>query len=446
MSKAIMLAAALVAGLAPAALAQAPAGDRWTIIHAGAVLAVPGTPARAKTSLIVKNSLIQELKDGFVTADSIGAPAQAVTVVDLGDRYVLPGLIDSHVHITSERARDSELQRVKKTGENVALDGVVYARRTLDAGFTTVRDLGSRGAPALALRDAIRRGQVPGPRIVAAGQSISATGGHSDTNGFAPDVFPELGENICNGREQCRHAARNQIKRGADVIKITATGGVLSNTAAGTGRQMFDDEIEGVVEAAHAMGRKVAVHAHGADGVNAALRAGVDSIEHGTYLNDESIALFKKSGAYLVPTVLAGATVVRMADEEGFLPPAVRDKARQVGPLMLDMLGRAYRGGVKIAFGTDTGVSEHGNNAEEFALMVKAGIPADIAIRMGTVDAADLLDLSKQIGTLEPGKAADVIAVASDPTKDITELQRVLFVMSSGRVHKAAPAKVAAKP
>jgi imidazolonepropionase-like amidohydrolase len=187
------------------------------------------------------------------------------------------------------------------------------------------------------------------------------------------------------------------------------------------------------------------VHAHGADGVNAALRAGVDSVEHGTYLNDESIALFKKSGAYLVPTVLAGATVVRMADEEGFLPPAVRDKARQVGPLMLDMLGRAYRGGVKIAFGTDTGVSEHGNNAEEFALMVKAGIPADIAIRMGTVDAADLLDLSKQIGTLEPGKAADVIAVASDPTKDITELQRVLFVMSNGRVHKAAPAKAAAK-
>ncbi|WP_207482496.1 metal-dependent hydrolase family protein [Arenibaculum pallidiluteum] len=437
----LMLSSAAHAQDRPAA--QAP--DRWKIIHAGTLLALPGSPARQNASIIVRNDRIHEVRDGFVEAGAMsGTTGSAVTVVDLSKHFVLPGLIDSHVHITDERSPTTQLDRVTKTGEAMALEGTLYARRTLEAGFTTVRDLGSRGNPSLALRDAIRKGQVPGPRIVAAGQSISATGGHSDVNGYAPDIFPELGENICNGADQCRHAARLQVKRGADVIKITATGGVLSNVAAGTGLQMFEDELKAIVDASHALGRRVAAHAHGADGVNAALRAGVDSIEHGTYLDDESIALFKKSGAWLVPTVLAGETVTVMAEQEGFFPPAVRDKARAVGPQMINMLRRAYQGGVKIAFGTDTGVSRHGQNAKEFALMTRAGIPAEVAIRMATVDAADLLGLSGQIGTIEPGKAADVVAVTGNPTEDITELERVAFVMKDGNVHKGPEPLVSA--
>ena len=265
---------------------------------------------------------------------------------------------------------------------------------------------------------------------------MTPTGGHGDANGFSPALTAIFtGTNTCNGPYDCRRAVREAVKQGADVIKITATGGVLSNTAAGLGQQFFDDELEAIVETAHSMGRQVTAHAHGKDGINAALKAGIDSIEHGTYLDDESIALFKQHNAILVPTVIAGVTVTGWTSEP-WLPKASRDKAAIVGPLMVDMLRRAHDGGVTIAFGTDTGVSKHGENAKEFPLMVEAGFSPEEAIRAATVTASRHLELGAEIGTLEVGKSADIIAVTGDPLKDINELLDVDFVMARGEVYK----------
>ena len=317
------------------------------------------------------------------------------------------------------------------------LDGVVYANRTLMAGFTTVRDLGSPARTAFALRDAINKGEVQGPTILAAGMMISITAGHGDVNGFNEPVTQALRpESICNGADDCRRAVREQIRKGADVIKLATTGGVLSNIAAGTGQQMFEDEAKAIIDTAHLMGKKVASHAHAAGGINLALRSGVDSIEHGSYLDAESLKLFQETGAYLVPTLLAGHTVVNMAKGSGSLTPAQATKALAVGARMQMAFAQAVKNGVKVAFGTDSGVSAHGGNAYEFTLMVAAGMPAADAIKAATVNAADLLDRSDTIGTLEPGKDADIIAVAKSPLDDVTELARVRFVMRQGIVHK----------
>jgi imidazolonepropionase-like amidohydrolase len=299
-----------------------------------------------------------------------------------------------------------------------------------------VQDVGGSNDSVFGLRDAIAKGLVPGPRMRAAGQAVSVTGGHGDINGYAPDIMALFtGTNICNGADDCRRAVRQQVKEGADVIKITATGGVMSNTKAGLEQQFTDDELEAIVETAHSMGRQVTAHAHGKGGIESALRAGIDSIEHGTYLDDETIALFKEHNATLVPTVLAGATVSGWVDEAWF-PEASRQKAAIVGPLMQDMLRRAHEGGVNVAFGTDTGVSKHGDNAQEFALMVGAGFTPEEAIRAATVIASEHVEMDADIGTIEPGKYADIIAVTADPLKDITELEDVDFVMKGGVVYK----------
>jgi imidazolonepropionase-like amidohydrolase len=270
----------------------------------------------------------------------------------------------------------------------------------------------------------------------AAGQAVSVTGGHGDINGYSPEVMALFtGTNICNGADDCRRAVRQQVKEGADVIKITATGGVLSNTRAGLEQQFTDAELEAIVETAHSMGRKVTAHAHGKVGIESALRAGIDSIEHGTYTDDETIALFKAHNATLVPTILAGATVTGWVNEP-WLPEASRAKAAIVGPLMQEMLRRAHEGGVNVAFGTDTGVSKHGDNAQEFALMTGAGFTPEEAIRSATVIASQHVEMDADIGTIEPGKYADIIAVTADPLKDITELEDVDFVMKGGVVYK----------
>ena len=358
---------------------------------------------------------------------------------DLRQAFVLPGLIDSHVHLTSQQNPNARLEEVTLSDADQAMVGARYARRTLMAGFTTVADLGASNQAIFALRNAVRNGDVPGPRIIAAGSSVSIHGGHGDINGYREDVMHLLSsESICSGPEDCMRAVRTQVRAGADIIKITATGGVLSNTAAGLNQQFSDDELSAIVGSAHRMGRQVTAHAHGVDGINAFLRAGGDSIEHGTYLDDQSIRLFKSNGAWLIPTLLAGDFVARIASgPDNFFTPAQTAKALEAGPKMLDMARRAHEGGVKIAFGTDSGVSAHGDNAQEFALLVRAGLSPLEAIQAATVGAAEHLRIANEAGKIAVGMPADIVAVSGDPLTDVTELERMKFVMKSGVVYRA---------
>jgi imidazolonepropionase-like amidohydrolase len=415
----------------PAAAAQ------WTVVHAGTLLAVPGQPPLRERSLLVRDGRIQEVRAGFVAADAVGEEGDTVEVVDLSGHFVLPGMMDAHVHVTGELGPEQKLLSVTRSDVAGALHSLPFLRRTLDAGFTTVRDLGSEPEIVFGLRDAVAAGLVEGPRIVAAGSSISATGGHGDNHGYRDEILDLwAGDSICDGADDCRRAVRAQVKHGSDVVKVTATGGVLSETAAGTGQQLFDDELAAIVETAHGLGRKVAAHAHGVDGINAALRAGVDSIEHGTYADAVSFQLFREGGAYLVPTMLAGATVVQMAETSTFMPPAIREKALRVGRDMKEMVRRAHAAGVAIAFGTDSGVSRHGENGRELVLLVEAGLTPMEAIHAATVNAARLLGVEDRLGTLEQGRLADLIAVTGDPLQDVSRLLAVEWVMKEGRVVK----------
>jgi imidazolonepropionase-like amidohydrolase len=401
-------------------------------VQAGRLLADPATgKVETAKTLVLENGKVARIVDGYV-AEKGGK------VVDLKDSFVLPGLIDSHVHLTGQQGPTSRLDEVTQSSADQAMIGAGYARKTLMAGFTTVADLGAENQAIFALREGIKRGDVIGPRVLAAGSAVSIHGGHGDVNGFSDEVMHVLRPtSVCSGADDCRRATREQVWHGADIIKITATGGVLSNTAAGLSQQFSDDELKAIVDAAHKMGRKVTAHAHGVDGINSFLRAGGDSIEHGTYLDAESMALFKKNGGYLVPTLMAGDFVYRIASgPNNFLTPAQTAKALDAGPKMLAMARRAHEGGVKIAFGTDTGVSAHGDNAGEFALLVKAGLTPLEAIQTATVNAADHFSLSNEIGSLAPGKAADLIAVKGDPLKDVTELRRVTSVIKGGVVYK----------
>jgi imidazolonepropionase-like amidohydrolase len=315
-----------------------------------------------------------------------------------------------------------------------ALKGAMYARRTLHAGFTTVRDLGGEAEAIYALRDAIAEGTVPGPRVLAAGSAIAATGGHGDVNGVKAELLDLwTPETICDGPYDCRRATRYAIKYGADWIKITATGGVLSDTNTGTDQQMADDELLEIIQTAHALGVRVAAHAHGANGINAALRAGVDSIDHGTFLDRESIALFRESGAYLVPTLMPGAKIPAIMDSNPFFTDAIKAKANAAAAASLENFRQASKAGVKIAFGTDTGVTPHGDNAQEFALMVSGGMSPAEAIRTATVVAAELIEMSDDLGTIEVGKIADIIAVDGNPLEDVTVLESVDTVIRDGR-------------
>lgn len=440
-----LLASLLVTSVGCAASASSPppvrvqeAGTDTTVIHCGRLLDVPGRAPREDVSLVVRDGKIASVEDGFV--DEVdGSPA--ARVVDLRDRFVLPGLIDCHTHLTGQSVPVAERIRklMTETEAHAAIDGVVYAERTLQAGFTTVRNVGSRGSTGLALRDRIENGAIAGPRMLVSGPAVTVTGGHGDwTNSISPVLRPEQGPETgtADGPAEVRKAVRARVREGVDLIKITATGGVLSMTAAGVSQQFFQDELDAIVEAAHRMGRKVAAHAHGADGIKAALRAGVDSIEHGTYLDDEAIALFVETGAYLVPTIHAGKYVAAKAELADFYPPAIQAKASAVGPVMQGALGRAYTGGVKIAFGTDVGVGDHGTNALELVYMHEAGMSAQDCLVSATIHAADLCGILDEVGTLEPGKSADVIAVEGDPLANLALLQDVRFVMKQGRVHR----------
>ncbi len=405
-----------------------------TFVEAGRLLADPsnGVVQRDKT-LVIRGNQVVEVRDGFVGDASQG------NVIDLRQAFVLPGLIDSHVHLTGQQNPNARLEEVTLSDADQAMVGARYARRTLMAGFTTVADLGASNQAIFALRNAVRNGDVPGPRIIAAGSSVSIHGGHGDINGYREDVMHLLSsESICSGPEDCMRAVRTQVRAGADIIKITATGGVLSNTAAGLNQQFSDDELSAIVGSAHRMGRQVTAHAHGVDGINAFLRAGGDSIEHGTYLDDQSIRLFKSNGAWLIPTLLAGDFVARIASgPDNFFTPAQTAKALEAGPKMLDMARRAHEGGVRIAFGTDSGVSAHGDNAQEFALLVRAGLSPLEAIQAATVGAAEHLRIANEAGKIAVGMPADIVAVSGDPLTDVTELERMKFVMKSGVVYRA---------
>lgn len=417
--------------LAAPAMAQTPAPAYDACIQAGAVLAAPGQAALTQQTVRIKGGRIVDVVAGFKGEG-------CAQVIDQKARTILPGLIDSHVHITSEQGPNRRFDAVTKTSADRAFDGVVYARRTLEAGFTTVADLGGDPEAVFALRDAIAAGKVQGPRIIAAGLAITPSGGHADVNGFAPEVLAALrANNRCNGADDCRRAVREAIQAGADIIKITATGGVLSNTAAGLAQQLTNDELSAIVQTAHAMGRAVVAHAHGKDGIDAALRAGVDGIEHGTYGDAESFKLYRAGGAWYVPTLLAGVTVKEEASKPGtWMPKPVQEKALKVADTAIGTAREARKAGVKIAFGTDTGVSKHGDNAREFALLVQAGFTPAEAIKAATVDAAEHLKLSAETGRIAPGLAADIIAVDGDPTKDVATLTAVKFVMARGVVAK----------
>ncbi|MCK8456199.1 metal-dependent hydrolase family protein [Sphingomonas faeni] len=430
----VSMAAFSMAATIPASGQTKP--SKTVYIHAGTLLDRPGQTPRGNTTIVVRDGKVVELRDGFV------APEQGATLVDLRTAFVLPGLVDMHVHLWGiggdpMRARLEALNRDRFDDEMTA---VANARTTLDAGFTSVRDLGGDPRGIRALRDAIDAGTVDGPSITNAGEMISVTGGHGDGgNGLAEefaDMVHSREVNLCDGPDDCRRAVRAQVALGARVIKFAATGGVLSNVSGGLGRAMTPEEMRAIIETAHALGRKVAAHSHAAEGTKAALEAGVDSIEHGTFLDDDTIRLFKTKGAYLVPTEIAPVAALAQA-RGGALPPATIVKAEAAAAAMAASHRRAYAAGVKVAFGTDTGVSKHGDNATEFALMVQNGLTPTQAIAAATIGAADLLGRD-DIGTLAPGKTADIIAVATSPLNDVTQLERVTFVMHRGIVAKSA--------
>jgi imidazolonepropionase-like amidohydrolase len=417
----------LLLTLAPLSLADTK------IIHAGQLLTVAGAEVVANHTIVVEDERIVAIREGFAEASEFEGD---VTVIDLHDQFVLPGLMDMHVHLQGEMGPENEKEELQMSPQLMQMRSIMYGMRTLRAGFTTVRDVGSSSQEMYALRDAINNGWIDGPRIIAAG-GVGITGGHADVSGMKPDLMEMFtSPNVCDGPYDCRRAARNTIKYGADLIKITSTGGVMTQRATGTGQQMEPDELREIVLAARRMGRKVASHAHEEDGIIAALEAGVASIEHGTYTGPEAIRLFKSTGAYLVPTLLAGQTVKRVAEESDYLAEAVRIKAIRVGGDMKGNFEKAHKAGVKIAFGTDSGISKHGTNAEEAVLMVEAGMSEMNVIRSATVNAADLIDMSALIGTIEAGKYADIIAVSGSPLDDIGELLDVDFVMKGGKVYK----------
>ena len=425
---------AVVAAFVPVVVVLGGPVHAATLIHAGRVIDGVSDQVVTERTVVVDQGRITNIETGY------RKPAAGDTVIDLRKSTLMPGLMDMHVHLTSEYSRSSELDRFKKDGPDVALDGVLYAERTLQAGFTTVRDLGDSFRASIALRNAINAGKVAGPRIFAAGKSIASTGGHADpTNGWADflgggDVGPVDG--VVNGAEQGAQAVRQRYKEGSDLIKITATGGVLSIAKNGLNPQFTEDEIRTIVATARDYGFKVAAHAHGAEGMKRAVRAGVDSIEHGTFMDDETIALMKERGTYYVPTITAGRWVFDRSKEDGFFPAVVRPKAAAIGPQIQGTFAKAYKAGVKIVFGTDTGVSAHGDNAREFVLMVEAGMLPLEAIKSATSVAAKFLEIDDRLGSVQVGKIADLVAVPGDPLADISAMRRVNFVMKDGIVHR----------
>ncbi|WP_346836780.1 amidohydrolase family protein [Microbulbifer sp. SAOS-129_SWC] len=427
-----LLAAAALASVAVAAAETAPQSGGELAIYAGHLFDSESGRLLPAHTVHVVDGRIKSVQAGYAKRDR-------ETLIDLRKYTVLPGLMDMHTHLTTEYGPRTYMETFTWNPADYALRGVDTAKRTLEAGFTTVRNLGDTANVTISLRNAINRGTIEGPRIFTAGKAIATTGGHADpTNGYRYDLMGSPGpvDGVINGPISARQAVRQRYKDGADLIKITATGGVLSVARNGDNPQFMPDELEAIVATAKDYGFTVAVHAHGKEGIERAVRAGVDSIEHGTYMDTETMDLMKRHHTWYVPTLMAGEWVTEKARVEGFFPDVVRKKAATIGPLLKKTFAEAYRRGVKIAFGTDSGVSRHGDNAREFALMVAAGMtPAD-AIRSATWNAADLLNMQDELGSISEGKQADIIAVAGNPLEDISELQRVKFVMKGGEVYK----------
>ncbi len=411
------------------ALLVAGSAGAQTIIHAGQLFDAAAGEVIEEATIAVEGDRIQAVQMGYV-----GEPD-----IDLTGAFVMPGWIDAHVHIGGELSPDSFVEEFTLEPADLALRAVPYAERTLMAGFTTVRDLGTDHGVAQSVRRAVAEGHIVGPRIFTAGKSLATTGGHADpTNGVNRALRGDPGpaEGVVNGLDDAYEAVRARYKEGSDLIKITATGGVLSQAASGQNPQFTEAEIAAIVAAARDYGYRVAAHAHGTEGMRRAVVAGVDSIEHGTFMSDEVMELMRERGTWYVPTISAGVFVGEKAEVEGYFSEVVRPKAAAIGPVILDTFARAYRTGVPIAFGTDTGVSPHGDNWREFIYMVEAGMPAVEAILSATRSAAVLLNQWENLGSIEPGKYADIIAVPGDPREDVEEFGRVHFVMKGGEVFR----------
>jgi imidazolonepropionase-like amidohydrolase len=405
-----------------------------TLVHAGRLIDGVNKNVREDVTVVIEDDRIVGVEGGFVN------PAPGDEVIDLSRHTVMPGFMDMHTHLSGQMSKKSYSEEFFMNQTDVALRSTVYAERTLMAGFTTVRDLGDDGVVVVSLRNAISAGWIDGPRIYTAGKSLATTGGHADpTNGLNYKLKEDPGprEGVVNGPADAAKAVRQRYKDGADLIKLTATGGVLSLAKSGQNPQFTQEELEAIVNTAKDYEFTVAVHAHGTEGMKRAVKAGVTSIEHGTYMTDEVMSLMKRHGTYYVPTILAGVWVGKKAEEDDYFPAIVRPKAAEIGPVIHDTFARAYAAGVKIAFGTDSGVSEHGQNAQEFALMVEGGMPPMVAIQSATMEGAKLLRIDGELGSVEAGKIADLVAVEGDPLTDITILEDVKFVMKAGVVYKS---------
>jgi len=420
----------LALGGSAAVAAEAPV----SVIHCGHLVDVVAGKVLGATTVIVDGKRVREV----VAGSGSGAPAGA-TEIDLSSQTCLPGLIDTHTHLSHETSPTGYTDVFHWNTADYAVRSTVYARRTLLAGFTTVRNLGDGVNEIASLRNAINAGILVGPRIYTAGRPIGSTGGHADpTDGYRDDLAADPGvmDGIINSPDEAIKAVREHYKKGDDVIKIMPSGGVLDQSSSGDNSQLTLEEIKAIVSTAHDYNFTVAAHAHGAEAIRRAVIGGVDSIEHGTYMDDADMKLMKEHGTYYVPTIIAGDFVAQKAKIPGYYPPAVQAKAAAIGPLISNTAGKAYKAGVKIAFGTDAGVYPHGDNAHEFELMVQAGMPTMFVLQAATTHAADLLKHDKDIGSVAAGKFADLVAVPGNPVDDISLMKKVSFVMKEGIVYK----------
>ncbi len=402
-----------------------------TLIHCGVLIDGRADEPVSQVTVVVEGNKIIRIDKGFTR------PGGNDKLIDLSRKTVMPGFIDLHVHLEGETNRDQALQRFTLNKADVAFRSTVYARRTLLAGFTTVRDVGGSGVN-ISLRNAINQGLVVGPRIFTSGKTIATTGGHGDpTNGYREDLMGDPGphDGVINSPEEARQAVRQRYKEGADLIKITATGGVLSLAKDGSGPQFTDEELKAIIETARDYGMHVAAHAHGTEGMKRAVLAGITTIEHGTMMTEEVMDLMKEKGTWYIPTISAGKFVAEKAKEPGYYHPLVVPKALAIGPQIQQTFAMAYKKGVKIAFGTDAGVFPHGQNAKEFGYMVEAGMSPMDAIKAATLRAAEVLNMADKIGTIEPGKLADIVAADENPLKNINTLEHITFVMKEGVVY-----------
>ena len=414
-------------------LAAASFAHARTLVYCGSLIDSVADAPKKEMTVVVDGDRIAAVQAGYTAA------ASGDKVIDLKSATVMSGWIDCHVHLDGQNSPTSYSDWTTMNPGDYALRSAFYAKKTLLAGFTTVRNLGDTDSSTLALRKAINAGWVEGPRVYTAGKAIATTGGHADpTNGRSLALMGEPGVElgVINGADEARKAVREHYKQGVDVIKITATGGVLSVATNGMNAQFTMEELHGIIDTAHDYGLKVAAHAHGTEGMKRAVEAGVDSIEHGTFMTDEIVALMKQHGTYYVPTISAGKFVAEKAKIDGYFPAVVRPKAAMIGPLVQATFQRAYQAGVKIAFGTDQGVAPHGDNAMEFVYMVEAGMPPLVAFKCATIEAAKLIGVEKDIGTVEAGKFADLVAVPGDPLADIKLVMKPGFVMKAGVIYK----------